>query len=211
MTPPKPSRRSRPAVTIAIENWRGRSAEGRVLALRPFINVRMTKNLGVYLAGPGVFRPDAQTFGEAMKELARDYGLTGLWPLDNAVSDDDPAALARKIFEANVAMIDAAVAIVADISPFRGPYMDPGTAFEIGYAHACGKPIFAWTSDPRTLHARTEAQMQGSMHSLHGTDAQGWTIENFGLIENLMIAVPARGVYDTAELAIEAAARYLME
>jgi len=165
----------------------------------------VTKNLAIYLAGPGVFRPDAQAYSAALKDIAVRHGLTGLWPLDNDVSGDDPAMLAKAIFEANVAMIDAAAAVVADISPFRGPYMDPGTAFEIGYAHARGKPVFAWTGDSRTLRARTEVHGPAR----NGTDAQGWTIEDFGLAENLMISVPARGVFDTAELAIAAAARHL--
>jgi len=69
--------------------------------------------------------------------------LVGLWPLDNPVGVGLPAEQAASIFQANLAMIDQAQAVIADISPFRGPNMDPGTAFELGYAHARGLPIFA--------------------------------------------------------------------
>jgi len=71
-------------------------------------------------------------------------------------------------------MIDECDAVIANIEPFRGPHMDPGTAFEIGYAVAKGKPVYCYTTQAR--------------------DENGDAIEDFGLTENLMIDSPARAI-----------------
>ena len=39
----------------------------------------------VYLAGPDVFLPDAVEIGRRKVEMCARHGLTGLYPLDNAV------------------------------------------------------------------------------------------------------------------------------
>ena len=46
----------------------------------------------IYLAGPDVFLPDAVEIGRRKVELCTRHGLTGLYPLDNAI---DPAAKRR--------------------------------------------------------------------------------------------------------------------
>jgi nucleoside 2-deoxyribosyltransferase len=92
----------------------------------------------VYLAGPGVFRPEADRVAAHLKAECERLGLEGLWPADG------PGGTARLIFRANIALIRSADALIADISPFRGPHSDDGTAFEMGFAFALGKPVFAW-------------------------------------------------------------------
>lgn len=104
----------------------------------------------IYLAGPNVFRPDAVAFGAALKRKCTDAGLLGCFPLDNEINGSSPAETARLIYEANVALIETSHAVVADISPFRSPNMDPGTAWEIGYAIAKGLPVFAWLTSLAT-------------------------------------------------------------
>ena len=163
----------------------------------------------VYLAGPGVFRPDAKAFGLALKDKCARVGLQGCFPLDNDVTGRTPAKTAAAIFRTNVALIDASRAILADISPFRGPNMDPGTAWEIGYGVAKGLPIYAWSTDPADLFTRTERKVGARDPSQRGYDVDGWSIENFGLAENLMIVLSAMFVHGTAEQAIEACAEGL--
>jgi nucleoside 2-deoxyribosyltransferase len=101
----------------------------------------------VYLAGPGVFREDAASYGKMLRKKCNRAGLDGCYPLDADITPDAPLATARAIYRANVALIDAASAIIADISPFRGPNMDQGTAWEIGYGIAKDLPVFAWSTD----------------------------------------------------------------
>ncbi|MBE7942197.1 nucleoside 2-deoxyribosyltransferase, partial [Ramlibacter aquaticus] len=38
----------------------------------------------VYLAGPDVFRPDAEAFGRALAQACAALGLQGVFPLDGA-------------------------------------------------------------------------------------------------------------------------------
>lgn len=50
----------------------------------------------IYLAGPDVFRPDAEAHGEMLKALCAEFGFLGLYPLDHALPADirEPAAQA---------------------------------------------------------------------------------------------------------------------
>lgn len=150
----------------------------------------------VYLAGPEVFRLDAREEGERLKRLCAEQGVVGLYPLDQT-SDD--------IRSSCIALIHRADAIVANISPFRGPHMDPGTAFELGYGEALGLPLFLWSSEGRDLAGRIPAaRSEGGLR-----DAQGLLIEDFGKPENLMIVRDGARVHASPEEAIAAAAAFL--
>jgi len=96
--------------------------------------------------------------------------------------------------------------VIADTSPFRGPHTDDGTAFEIGAAYALGKPIFAYSADLRPLSDRiqTTCSKSGELRDLNG-----WTVEDFGLPHNLMIAMSVRGMHPEAEDAIAAAGAFV--
>lgn len=78
-------------------------------------------------------------------------------------------------------MIDVADCILANVSPFRGPHCDPGTAFEIGYAIAHNKQVITYSNDERELIHR----MQEDFPELVDL---GISIEDFKRQENLMIA-----------------------
>ena len=86
----------------------------------------------VYLAGPEVFLPDAVDIGRRKVELCTRHGLIGLYPLDNAI---DPTAndASLRIFRGNEAMMIEADAMIANLTPFRGPGADAGTVYELGY------------------------------------------------------------------------------
>ncbi|MBS9476513.1 nucleoside 2-deoxyribosyltransferase [Ancylobacter radicis] len=149
--------------------------------------------LRLYLAGPDVFRPDAAERGAELKALCEAQGAQGLYPLDVA---------ADNIRRRCIAMIHDADAVIADISPFRGEHMDPGTAFEIGYAEALGKPFFLWSNEPRALIERIAAGPQGR-------DGQGRLVEDFGKPENLMIVPDGQRVWSGPAEAIAEAVEAL--
>lgn len=155
----------------------------------------------LYLAGPDVFRPDATAEGERLKALCVDEGMKGIFPLDGAEAQADAAHIRAKC----IADIEACTAVVANVSPFRGPHMDPGTAWELGYAEARGKPIFLWSTQRQALAARIPAA--ASATGLR--DAAGFLVEDFGAPENLMITLRDTPVHDSADSAIRAAAAYL--
>jgi nucleoside 2-deoxyribosyltransferase len=114
-----------------------------------------------YLAGPMVFYPDPETTFIAMKRICSFNDVDGVAPLDNqaTLAGVPPGrALVRRIVEADLELMRSLDAGIFCLDGFRrGPEMDPGTAFEIGYMHALGKPLVGWTADPRDYSARVAA------------------------------------------------------
>jgi len=103
----------------------------------------------------------------------------------------------------NIDMIDLCHAMIADISPFHGPHTALPGRSAIGVAK--GLKVYAWTSDFACLLERTRRHIGNEPSDRHALDSQGWAIEDFGLIENLMIALSA-SIYRTADEAIAACA-----
>ncbi|HWA88639.1 MAG TPA: nucleoside 2-deoxyribosyltransferase [Rhizomicrobium sp.] len=154
----------------------------------------MQRQLKAYLAGPDVFLPDAVEIGRRKRALCAEHGIVGLFPLDNEVSGvGTPRDLALTISRLNEAMIDSCDIVLANLTPFRSPSLDPGTAFEIGYARAAGKTIHGYSAAAGTLLERTRAVFRLDLDTLR--DRDGSSIENFGLVDNLMIdgAIDANG------------------
>lgn len=142
--------------------------------------------MNIYLAGPDVFLPDALLIGRRKAELCADHGFTGLFPLDNAV-----ALAARdaslQIFRGNEAMMNDADAIIANLTPFRGPSADAGTVYELGYMAGRGKLVLGYSNDPANYVARVK-QFE-TVESRNGLliGADGLAVEDFGLADNLML------------------------
>lgn len=136
----------------------------------------------VYLAGPDVFQPDPVAAGEKLKEACRRHGLEGVYPLDSGVKrrPREPGPLfARRIFEGNCLLIHGCQGVLANVSPFRGPSADVGTAWEMGYAHSLKRPIVAYSDSDRDYKERC---------GFRETDSKGMSVEDFDLWDNLMLA-----------------------
>ncbi len=141
----------------------------------------------VYLAGPEVFLPDATEVGRRKVEICARYGLLGVFPLDLDSSPGPTTSPAT--FKACVAAMHDAAAIVANLTPFRGAGADPGTAFELGYVFALGRPVFGYTNDPVAHVERVRSRfgpLRREGDSLFAAD--GFAVENFELFDNLMLA-----------------------
>jgi nucleoside 2-deoxyribosyltransferase len=140
----------------------------------------------VYLAGPDVFLPDAVDIGRRKAELCTRHGLTGLYPLDNAI---DPAAkdASLRIFRGNEAMMIEADAIIANLTPFRGPGADAGTVYELGYMAGRGKLCLGYSNDPSSYADRVRQFTDVQSCDGRLIDALGLTVEDFGLNDNLMM------------------------
>jgi nucleoside 2-deoxyribosyltransferase len=143
----------------------------------------MTK---VYLAGPDVFLPDAVEFGRRKVDLCARYGLTGLFPLDNEI---DPGAkhASLEIFRNNENLMKQADAIIANLTPFRGPGADTGTVYELGYMAAGGKLCLGYSNDPAPYVDRVKRFVTVEPYGDHLIDAEKLIVENFGLADNLMM------------------------
>lgn len=162
----------------------------------------------LYLAGPDIFRPDAVARGEALKRLCARYGFEGLFPLDAQVAGQatgDPLDTARWIYRADVGLLDAADAVLANLDFFRGAEPDSGTCFEVGYAIARGKPVYGYVPEGGNLAERIRRRCPQYLGADAGTDASGWELEEFGLPLNLMLAVPCVVVVGDAETALQRA------
>jgi nucleoside 2-deoxyribosyltransferase len=140
----------------------------------------------IYLAGPDVFLPDAVEIGRRKSEICASHGLTGLYPLDNVIDlGADDASLT--IFKGNEAMMDAADAIIANLTPFRGPGADAGTVYELGYMAGRGKLCLGYSNDPSLYAERTRRYTRVLTREGRLIDADGLTVEDFGLSDNLMM------------------------
>lgn len=188
----------------------------------------MTRKYSVYLAGPDVFSPKAHAQLSAKEVSCRKFGLLPLNPVDNEIaSEDAPQAQALAIYRGNLAKMEQADAVLANITPFRGPHMDPGTAFEIGYFVAKGKPVACYSETTQPLADRVLAWSNQTRGNSGGElrDRDGALIEDFQLKENLMIesamthqqletighGIPAASVlmcFDDFEAAAQALAAY---
>jgi nucleoside 2-deoxyribosyltransferase len=143
----------------------------------------MTK---VYLAGPDVFLPDAVDIGRRKVALCAQHGLIGLYPLENTV---DRAAndASLQIFRGNEAMMIEADAIIANLTPFRGPGADAGTVYELGFMAGRGRLCLGYSNDPSSYADRVREFTEVNSRDGRLVDASGLTVEDFGLTDNLMM------------------------
>jgi len=75
----------------------------------------------VDLAGPDTFLPDAIEIGRRKSEICVFDDINGLYPLDSVIGLKAADASLNIIFKGNEAMMDAADAIIANLTLFRGP------------------------------------------------------------------------------------------
>jgi nucleoside 2-deoxyribosyltransferase len=142
--------------------------------------------MNIYLAGPDVFLPDAVEIGQRKVEICARHGLIGHYPLDNPV-DLTAGDASLRIYQGLEAMMDACGAIIANLTPFRGPGADPGTVFELGYMAARGKFCLGYSNDPTSYADRVRRFSAVTSRDGHLTDTDGLTVEDFSLNDNLMM------------------------
>ena len=157
----------------------------------------------VYVAGPEVFRPDAVAYAQIQRNLCEQYGFVGLHPMDNNLDPSDRSMqTATRIYRADVAQIKACDLIVANCNAFRGVPIDDGTAYELGYANALGKPAYGYVRRliPASEFAQTRCaftrQQDGRL-----LDEDGYVlVDDFGTSINLMMQC---GMFETGGHLVE--------
>lgn len=146
--------------------------------------------LKIYLAGPEVFLPGfgADVFAEK-KRLCAEHGFSGISPMDGELDTAHlpPFEQGLAIYRGNIGHMRNADAIVANMTPFRGVSMDSGTAFEMGFMAALGKPVLGYTNVTAGFAERSDRYYLASVHA--GTDpyTAGTSIERFDMADNLMM------------------------
>lgn len=189
-----------------------------------FSSVALAKNIyKIFLSGPDVFLPNPKEKAVDRKKAIEqfnqevmhdaDFEFVGIPPIDSDVDKfkNDPAT-AMKIFKINIDLMNSSDLIVANMTRFRGPSMDVGTAFEMGYMYALGKPVFGFysiddtyctadqqssafdctdkDSDEKTTYADKVKKFAGGFFlnpADSHTDKYTHQIEDFNLGDNLMM------------------------
>lgn len=146
----------------------------------------------VYLAGPDVFRPDSAQVFARLKACCARLGLAGLEPADDGPDGGAPLAgdaLAQRIYEGNIARIQVADGVLANLADFRGLEPDSGTVFEVGYAVALGKPVVAYGVPPGSYAERVGAARPCApdAHGVLREAGNGDMVEGLGQRLNLML------------------------
>jgi nucleoside 2-deoxyribosyltransferase len=103
----------------------------------------------IYLAGP-LFTVAERDFNARVAGLLRDAGHEVFLPQES----EQRLMSARQIFESDVAGVDWADVVVANMD---GPDPDSGTCWECGYAYR-KKPIILFRTDFRAAHEPGKAQ-----------------------------------------------------
>ncbi|NBX66091.1 MAG: hypothetical protein EBQ96_03740 [Proteobacteria bacterium] len=147
----------------------------------------------VYLAGPEVFLPDAFAIGLAKKRICAEYGLLGIFPFDGDVdlSAFTPHGAGMEISRKNEEIMRGADTIIANATPWHGPSLDVGTAFEIGFMRALGKPLFVYSNVSKLFFERLQGyfnhQIMQDEHGFWRETANKTSLEPFDMHDNLMI------------------------
>ncbi|WP_372620008.1 nucleoside 2-deoxyribosyltransferase [Falsiroseomonas sp.] len=138
-----------------------------------------------YLAGPDVFLPNAAAHAARKAAICAAHGITALPPLN-----EDIATLAgmteedawRAIFAKDLAMMERADLVIANLTPFRGASADAGTLVELGWFLGRGRPIFGYSNS-----ATPFAERSATLLARVPDPMAGLTVGGFGLPDNLMI------------------------
>jgi nucleoside 2-deoxyribosyltransferase len=153
----------------------------------------MIRQPRVYLAGPDVFLPEPEAWAERKQVVCARYGLFGVTPLD-ALADEPESWTGvpawQRIAFRNEAHIRGCDAVIANLTPFRGPSADVGTAFELGFARALGRRVFGYATTAAHFLSRTLEHIGDKGRSDPDGccwDGDGLLIEQFGLFDNLML------------------------
>ncbi len=166
-----------------------------------------------YLAGPDVFLPGAGVHAQRKLAICARHGIKGMSPFSEDVPaldglPDGDAWLT--IYRRNIAMMEAADLVVANLTPFRGVSADSGTLVEVGWFLGRGLPVFGYSNSAALFDVRTRAHLVAVPDPMPGL-----AVEGFGQPDNLMIpgavlqggghpvVVPADGVdraFDSLEM-----------
>ncbi len=149
----------------------------------------------IYLAGPDVFFPDALAHFDRLEARCARHGLQGVRPSDGGLSQGQAgsaAQIAKRIYQANLALIRDCDALLANLMPFRNALEpDSGTVFELGFAVALGKPVAGVVPDVHRRYEQKIIDHCGAREDAGGLTwdrSHGYLVEEFGQAMNLMLS-----------------------
>jgi nucleoside 2-deoxyribosyltransferase len=190
----------------------------------------------IYFADNMRYSPgaDADKWREIVSSACLRHGLDAQWPsahflfpnikmLGRVRGKWEPRRVSEALAISPLVNVSSSIAIVAEVTPFRGPHLNPEIAFEMGIAATLGLPIFGWTTAtyPAYPGAKTGMRpqlLQDRVWCGDAADEDGhWyderfncdLVENFDLVENAAIAGNLATLSVSVEQAIASCAEYL--
>lgn len=158
----------------------------------------MRRIASIYLAGPDPWFPDAAEHDARKRALCEAAGFRPLTPLDNQpVETRRSEVMARELYAETAQRLRQADALIANLTPWRGPNCDPAAAYAVGFMAGQGKPVFAYLNvedEDDADHRERVERLLGAHPDEAGVcrDMDGAEVEDFGLPESLMLWVEAR-------------------
>ena len=99
----------------------------------------------VYLAGPEVFLRNAREIGARKRAICERHGLVGVFPADEENAFDPTLSLHERALGISRAMervMRDCDAMIVNLTPSA----DVGSAYEMGFMRALGRPIFGYSN-----------------------------------------------------------------
>lgn len=130
----------------------------RAVCRRCWLPRSMSKR--VYLAGPEVILAMSHDIGPHKRAICARHGLIGIYSADEPHAPDPAHSLPEQGIAISQAMeraMRSCDAMIANLTPFRGPSANVGSAYEMEYMRPLGRPIFAYCNDTRSLLDRVTA------------------------------------------------------
>ncbi len=188
----------------------------------------------VFLADNSRLQRDAHRQRDQVEALCKQYGLKAEWPSEHfffpteqtvaermgqwGIPIDDPRPI-RALRNAWIKIVDCD-AMIAEVTPFRGPHVGALVAFEIGVAVAAGIPVFAYTASqwrrtpgqPPNFQLLDDRIWCGDRVAQDGnwrSEEDGTLVENYDLVDHAQIAGNFTSLSDSREAAIRSCAEFL--
>jgi len=174
-----------------------------------------------YLADFEMFLPTCEETVKYWKATCEKYGIIGLFPGDEEPEDefrpyepkdDSEKEKWYKVFMHDVNHMKRSDMVIAQLDDWRGAQPDSGTAFEVGYIAASGKPCYGFCRDCSSMIERTQEPKFLDENGIW-RDKNGYAFENrqFGL-DNMFSCVKLGNTFEEAcKLARADFDRQLME
>lgn len=143
----------------------------------------------IFFSGPERYSSDAVEFYGDVKAYCRTTGYEAVCPLDEfpglpKPNSDDPYKIAAWTFEKNMALLQSADVLVANLEDFHGWEPNNDVSFECGAAYGMGKKCIAYM--PCTDIMRNRIPHYGEEKGF--LDWCGNIVENFNYPINLMFS-----------------------
>ena len=160
-----------------------------------------------YLADFEMFLPTCKETVKYWKETCDRYGIIGLFPGDEEPDDefkpyepkdDSPEEKRYKIFMHDVNHMKRSDMVIAQLDDWRGSQPDSGTAFEVGYIAASGKPCYGFLRGHDSMLDRTTTDKKQDADGVW-RDPEGYAFEDRGIgMDNIFAVVMLGETFEDA-------------